>query len=153
MVEPSALQADRSSSAGWLVSLVACPVAASGVTFQRSPRQEKTISVPSVRRRVKVTDRRTRRDWAELMRELVDEHYSEAEVITLVLDNLNTHKAYAGFRSLRAKARKAGKPADSLAMAGTLIKYSERGEDYIAAIRNHIAANRLQQLDKAALDE
>jgi hypothetical protein len=43
------------------------------------------------RRQVKVTDRRTSRDWAELMRELVDEHYPQAEVITLVLDNLNTH--------------------------------------------------------------
>jgi hypothetical protein len=43
------------------------------------------------RRQVKVTDRRTSRDWAELMREMVDEHYPEAEVITLVLDNLNTH--------------------------------------------------------------
>jgi len=43
------------------------------------------------RRQVKATDRRTRRDWAELMRELVDEHYPEAEVVTLVLDNLNTH--------------------------------------------------------------
>jgi len=42
------------------------------------------------RRQVKVTDRRTRLDWAELMRELVDKHYPEAEVITLVLDNLNT---------------------------------------------------------------
>ena len=45
----------------------------------------------AARRQVKVTDRRTRRDWAELMRELVDEHYPEAEVITLVMDNLNTH--------------------------------------------------------------
>ena len=45
----------------------------------------------AARRQVKVTDRRTRLDWAELMRELVDEHYPDAEVITLVLDNLNTH--------------------------------------------------------------
>ncbi len=43
------------------------------------------------RRYVKVTDRRTSQDWAQLMRQLVDEHYPEAEVITLVLDNLNTH--------------------------------------------------------------
>ena len=42
------------------------------------------------RRYVKVTDRRTSQDWAQLM--LVDEHYPEAEVVTLVLDNLNTHK-------------------------------------------------------------
>lgn len=43
------------------------------------------------RRQGKVTDQRTSRDWAELMRELVDEHYPQAEVIALVLDNLNTH--------------------------------------------------------------
>lgn len=43
------------------------------------------------RRQVKATDRRTSRDWADLMRELVDEHYPQAEAITLVLDNLNTH--------------------------------------------------------------
>lgn len=45
----------------------------------------------AARRQVTVTDRRTSQDWAELMRQLVDEHYPEAEVITLVLDNLNTH--------------------------------------------------------------
>jgi transposase len=43
------------------------------------------------RRGVKVTERRARRDWAELMRELVDEHYPEAEQVVLVMDNLNTH--------------------------------------------------------------
>jgi hypothetical protein len=43
------------------------------------------------RRITKVTDRRTRRDWAEMVRELVDEHYAEADVIVLVMDQLNTH--------------------------------------------------------------
>ncbi len=43
------------------------------------------------RRHVEVTERRTSQDWAQLMRQLVDEHYPEAEVITLVMDNLNTH--------------------------------------------------------------
>jgi hypothetical protein len=43
------------------------------------------------KRITKVTDRRTRRDWAEVVRELVDEHYPEAEVIVLVMDQLNTH--------------------------------------------------------------
>ena len=42
-------------------------------------------------RRVTVTERRTKRDFAEQMRALVDEHYPEAEVIRVVLDNLNTH--------------------------------------------------------------
>jgi len=43
-------------------------------------------------RHVKVTDRHTKVDWAELMRELVDEHYAGKRKIVLVMDNLNTHK-------------------------------------------------------------
>jgi hypothetical protein len=44
------------------------------------------------RRRVKVTERRTKIDFAHVIRELVDEQYPEAEKIVLVMDNLNTHK-------------------------------------------------------------
>lgn len=44
------------------------------------------------RRHVLVRDRKTIKDWAECMRELVDVHYPKAERITVVLDNLNTHK-------------------------------------------------------------
>jgi hypothetical protein len=42
-------------------------------------------------RHVKVTDRRTRKDWAEFMREVSDDLYPQAEVIVAVIDNLNTH--------------------------------------------------------------
>jgi transposase len=42
-------------------------------------------------RQVKVTARRTKTDFAECMRELVDVHFPQAEVIRVVLDNLNTH--------------------------------------------------------------
>jgi len=42
-------------------------------------------------RHVKVTDRRTKIDWAYSMRELVDEHFPGAKRITVVMDNLNTH--------------------------------------------------------------
>lgn len=42
-------------------------------------------------RHVKVTDRRTKIDWAMAMRELVDEHFPQAKRITVVMDNLNTH--------------------------------------------------------------
>ena len=45
----------------------------------------------SGKRRVKVTERRTKKDWAECVREMVDEMYPEAERIVLVMDNLNTH--------------------------------------------------------------
>lgn len=43
------------------------------------------------KRHVKVTDTRTRLDWAQVMRELSDEIHPEAEKIVVVLDNLNTH--------------------------------------------------------------
>jgi len=43
------------------------------------------------RRRVKVTDRRTKQDFAIVIRELVDS-YPTADKIVLVMDNLNTHK-------------------------------------------------------------
>lgn len=38
-----------------------------------------------------VTDRRTRQDWAQVIKALVYIHYPGAERIVLVLDNLNTH--------------------------------------------------------------
>jgi transposase len=45
----------------------------------------------AAKRRVALRTRRGARQWAEVMRELVDVHYPEAERIVLVLDNLNTH--------------------------------------------------------------
>lgn len=42
-------------------------------------------------RHVDVTDTRTRRDWAHFVRDLVDGRYREAEVVVLVMDQLNTH--------------------------------------------------------------
>ncbi len=43
------------------------------------------------KRHVKVTERRTKKDWAECVREMVDEMYPGAERIVLVMDNLNAH--------------------------------------------------------------
>jgi DDE superfamily endonuclease len=42
-------------------------------------------------RQVKVTEQRTKADWARAIQELVDDPYPDAETIVLVLDNLNTH--------------------------------------------------------------
>ena len=43
------------------------------------------------KRFVKVTDQRTRKDWAQAMKELADYHYPLAKKIVVVMDNLNTH--------------------------------------------------------------
>jgi len=42
-------------------------------------------------RLAKVTEHKTKTDWAQFLRE-VAEHYADARKITLVMDNLNTHK-------------------------------------------------------------
>lgn len=58
------------------------------------------------RRRVKVTDQRTKIDFAYVIREMVDKDYPDAEVIVLVMDNLNTHKPaslYEAFEPAEAR--------------------------------------------------
>jgi len=57
-------------------------------------------------RAVKVTERRTALDFAEVVRWLVEEVHEEAETVVLVLDNLNTHKVaslYEAFPPERAR--------------------------------------------------
>ena len=57
-------------------------------------------------RHVEVTDRRTSIDFAHICRDLVDVHFPDAEKITLVCDNLNTHKPaslYKAFQPDEAK--------------------------------------------------
>ena len=53
-----------------------------------------------------VTARRTRADWAQQIKELVDVRYPAAERIVLVMDNLNTHSPaslYEAFPPVEAK--------------------------------------------------
>lgn len=47
-------------------------------------------------RRVGCRESRTRFDWAEEVRRLLDEDYPHAELATLVCDNLNTHDTAGG---------------------------------------------------------
>ena len=57
-------------------------------------------------REVIVSDRRTRIDWAQCIKALVDVHYPDAERIVLVQDNLNTHtpaSLYEAFPPAEAK--------------------------------------------------
>lgn len=58
-------------------------------------------------RQVKVTERRTKQDFASCMKELVDVHFSEAQVVRVVLDNLNTHTPAALYEAFEpAEARR-----------------------------------------------
>lgn len=58
------------------------------------------------KRRLKITEQRTKKDWAHFIKELVDEDYPHAEKIILVMDNLNTHAGsslYEAFAPIEAK--------------------------------------------------
>jgi hypothetical protein len=62
-------------------------------------------------REIKITDHRTRIDFAEVMRDLGDVHFPDADRITLVLANLNTHdpaslyQAFAPAEAQRIRAK------------------------------------------------
>jgi hypothetical protein len=43
------------------------------------------------KRHVTITERRTRKDWAQQIKSMLDERYPEARKIRLIMDNLNTH--------------------------------------------------------------
>lgn len=70
--------------------------------------------------------------------------------------NLNTHNAYAGFRTMRAKMRESTPDTpglNSLRLIETMESYSERGRDYINTIKTIIRVNNLRRLDGARLSE
>ena len=51
---------------------------------------------------VKVTDRRTAIDYAQVLKDLADVHFAKAETIVLVQDNLNTHAAASLYQAFPA---------------------------------------------------
>ena len=58
-------------------------------------------------RHVEVTERRTAQDFARCMTALVDAYFPQAELISVVLDNLNTHTPAAPYKTFPpAEARR-----------------------------------------------
>lgn len=66
--------------------------------------------------------------------------------------NLNTHRAYRGFRNARQHLREAGDIVDGRHLVAALTRYSERGKKYVDEVREVIADNRLASLDEARLE-
>lgn len=66
-----------------------------------------TVDRYAKKRKVNVTDRRTKIDFALQMREIVDVDYPDADLVRVVLDNLNTHAAAALYEAFEpAEARR-----------------------------------------------
>lgn len=66
--------------------------------------------------------------------------------------NLNSHRAYASLRALRADLRRQSREPSGYALAAGLHRYSERGQDYIRTIRGLIKSNGLDDFDQARLN-
>jgi len=67
--------------------------------------------------------------------------------------NINITGAYKKLRVLRAKLRHENKAITGLELAGTLDKYSERGQAYIDGLRSMIRYNKLEGVDDAYLSD
>ena len=65
--------------------------------------------------------------------------------------NINSNKAYQKLRILRAQLRAENKAVTGYELAGTLDKYSERGQAYIDGLQAMIRYNKLAQVDQAYL--
>ncbi len=65
--------------------------------------------------------------------------------------NLNTHRAYRGFRKLRQDLRRQGKVLKGRQLIETLTSYSERGVEYVKGLRAIMTVNKLDRLDAAKL--
>ena len=82
-----------------LIAETKTPIAAASGRPHRSDYEYRRCGVCNIfmaseplggKRMVKITERKTKRDWAQFLEEIAD-RYQEAEKITLVMDNLNTH--------------------------------------------------------------
>jgi Bax protein len=67
--------------------------------------------------------------------------------------NLNTHKAYRKFRSMREDLRLREHEITGNKLVGALTSYSERGHKYVRTIRLIMNLNRLKNLDKAKVQK
>jgi Bax protein len=65
--------------------------------------------------------------------------------------NLNTTGAYDALRRQRAQMRAKGRPIDGYQLAGTLLKYSEEGAQYVQKLRSLMGHNGLRAFDDAGL--
>ncbi len=55
------------------------------------------------KRKVQITGRRTRTEWAYFIKSLLEKNYPDAEKIVLVMDNLNTHNTASLYATFSAE--------------------------------------------------
>ena len=97
-------------------------------------------------RRVEVTDRRTKADWARVVQQLVDLDYPDKDRIFLVMDNLNTHHP--------ASLYEAFPPEEARRIAERLdVHYTPKHGSWLNMAEIEIGVMVLQCLDRRIPDQ
>lgn len=97
------------------------------------------------RRWVSVTEQRTKLDWAQQIKVLVDERYPDAERIVLVQDNLNTHTPAALYEAFP--------PAEAKRIADKLeIHYTPKHGSWLNMAEIELSVLSRQCLDRRVPD-
>ena len=90
---------------------------------------------------MEVTDRRTKADWAWVVRKLVDEDYLDKARVVLVMDNLNTHQP--------ASLYEAFEPAEARRIAERLeIHHTPKHGSWLNMAESKLAVLARQCLDR-----
>ena len=96
-------------------------------------------------RMVRITDHRARTDWAFVVRELLDVHFPDAEIVRLVLDNLNTHTLGSLYETFQApEARRLAQRLE--------IHYTPKHASWLNIAENEIGVLSSQCLDRRIED-
>ncbi len=95
---------------------------------------------------VEVTDRRTKADWARVVKQLVDVDYAHKDRIVLVMDNLNTHHP--------ASLYEAFEPAEARRIAERLeVHYTPKHGSWLDMAEIEIGVMARQCLDRRISDQ
>jgi len=97
------------------------------------------------KRHVAVTERRTRKDWAEQIKQMLDERYPDARKVRLVMDNLNTHSI--------ASLYEAFSPKEARRLAERLeIHYTPKHGSWLNMAEIELSVLKRQCLDRRIAD-
>ena len=88
---------------------------------------------------------------AEDMEHAVRRYPNIRASVRAYLYTLNIGGSYRQLRILREDMRQSGRAPDALGLVDGLVRYSQRGMDYVEDIRNIVERNQLQLLDKVEL--
>jgi transposase len=97
------------------------------------------------KRHVVVTEHRTRKDWAQQIKQMLDERYPNAIKVSLVMDNLNTHNIASLYEAFEPKeARRLAERLD--------IHYTPKHGSWLNMAEIELSALKGQCLDRRIAD-